>query len=376
MDPATRREPLRETAAAWYDRIHRDKVLDETRAAFALWLAELPEHRAAYEEIDRTWVDLKSTAHDPRILALRHETALRLTRQTSKSIRPLTWAAAAVILVVLGMGLAILNTRSTSDRSLIAVLLDAFRTHGDGRYATATGERLTVTLKDGSQLTLDTQTEVKVAFTQAERTVHLTRGQAVFEVAKDPNRPFVVEVYNRRLIAVGTAFDVRLDGAQINVTMIEGTVRIERTTNLDATTNAGSTPIRGSAPNEKSGTARPEGGASASPQPVVTTLTAGEQLTVDSESQDHVRSGDPERATSWRRGQVIFENTRLGDAIAELNRYSDTKIELTDPGLADLRLSGGFATGHPTLFVEAITTYFPIQVAKADDRSVVLSARK
>jgi len=376
MDPATRREPLRETAAAWHDRIHRDKVLDETRAAFALWLAELPEHRAAYEEIDRTWVDLKSTAHDPRILALRHETALRLTRQTSKSIRPLTWAAAAVILVVLGMGLAMLSTRSPSDRSLIAVLLDAFRAHGDGRYATATGERLTVTLKDGSQLTLDTQTEVKVAFTQAERTVHLTRGQAVFEVAKDPNRPFVVEVYNRRLIAVGTAFDVRLDGAQINVTMIEGTVRIERTTNLDATTNAGSSAIQGSAANEKSGTARPEGGASASPQPVVTTLTAGEQLTVDSESQDHIRSGDPERATSWRRGQVIFENTRLGDAIAELNRYSDTKIELTDPALADLRLSGGFATGHPTIFVEAITTYFPIQVAKADDRSVVLSARK
>src|SRR6266853_515967 len=324
MEPATRREPLRETAAAWHDRIHRDKVLDETRAAFALWLAELPEHRAAYEEIDRTWVDLKSTAHDPRILALRHETALRLTRQTSKSMRPLTWAAAAVILVVSGMGLAMLNTRSTSDRSPIAVLLDAFRTHGDGRYATATGERLTVALKDGSQLTLDTQTEVKVAFTQAERTVHLTRGQAVFEVAKDPNRPFVVEVYNRRLIAVGTAFDVRLDGAQINVT----------------------------------------------------TLTAGEQLTVDSESQDHIRAADPERATSWRRGQVIFENTRLGDAIAELNRYSDTKIELTDPALADLRLSGGFATGHPTLFVEAITTYFPIQVAKADDRSVVLSARK
>src|SRR6266853_290806 len=376
MEPATRREPLRETAAAWHDRIHRDKVLDETRAAFALWLAELPEHRAAYEEIDRTWVDLKSTAHDPRILALRHETALRVTRQTSKSMRPLTWAAAAVILVVSGMGLAMLNTRSTSDRSPIAGLLDAFRTHGDGRYATATGERLTVSLKDGSQLTLDTQTEVKVAFTRAERTVRLTRGQALFEVAKDPSRPFVVEAYNRRLIAVGTAFDVRLDGAQINVTMIEGTVRIERTTNLDATTNASSSAIRGSAPNEKSGTARPERGASASPQPVVTTLTAGEQLTVDSESQDHIRAADPERATSWRRGQVIFENTRLGDAIAELNRYSDTKIELTDPALADLRLSGGFATGHPTLFVEAITTYFPIQVAKADDRSVVLSARK
>src|SRR5260370_42559422 len=111
MVPSTRREPLRETAAAWHDRIHRDKVLDETRAAFALWLAESPEHRAAYEETERTWVDLKSTAHDPRILALRHKTAPRLTRPTSKSIRPLPCAAAAVILVGPGVGLAMVNAR-------------------------------------------------------------------------------------------------------------------------------------------------------------------------------------------------------------------------------------------------------------------------
>jgi transmembrane sensor len=367
MDPAIRREPLRETAAAWHDRVHRDKVTEETRAAFALWLAESPEHRAGYEEIDRTWSDLKSAAHDPRILGLRHETALRLTRRTSKSIRPLSWATAAVIVLVLGMSSAVLSMRSQGERSPMAVLLDAFRTHGDGRYATATGERLTVTLKDGSQLTLDTQTELKVAFTRAERAVRLTRGQALFEVAKDPSRPFVVEAYDRRLIAVGTAFDVRLDGAQINVTMIEGTVRVERTTSLDATASASSTA------SHRRPAASPK---SASPQPVVTTLTAGEQLTVDSDRQDHVRSADPERVTSWRRGQVIFENTRLGDAIAELNRYSDTKIELGDPALADLRLSGGFATGRPTVFVEAITTYFPIKVANADDHAVVLSARE
>src|SRR6266480_172637 len=131
MDPAKRCDPVRETAAAWHDRIHRDKVLDETRAAFARWLAESPEHRAAFDAIDRTWSDLKSAAHDPQILALRHETALRLTRRTSKRLRPLTWAAAAVILVVLGMGLAMLNAPSTGERSPMALLLHAFRTHGD-----------------------------------------------------------------------------------------------------------------------------------------------------------------------------------------------------------------------------------------------------
>jgi transmembrane sensor len=376
MDRTTLREPLRETAAAWHDRVHRDKVPDETRTAFARWLAESPEHRAAYEEIDRTWSDLKSIAHDPRILALRHEAALRLTRRTSKTFRPRTWVTAALILVVLGTSLAGLSVHSTGERSPIAMLLDAFHTYGDDRYATATGERLTVTLEDGSQLTLDTQTELKVAFTRAERVVRLTRGQALFEVAKDARRPFVVAANNRRFIAVGTAFDVRIDGAQINLTMIEGTVRVERATSLKPTASASPTVTRATMASPKGGAARTDLDTSANPQPFVTTLTAGEQLTVDSESQDLVRSADPERVTSWRRGQVIFENTRLADAIAELNRYSDTKIELTDPTLADLRLSGGFATGHPNLFIEAITTYFPIQVAKADDHAVILSARK
>jgi transmembrane sensor len=366
---------LREAAAAWHDRVHRERVPDETLDALALWLAESPEHRAAYEEIDRTWADLKSLAHDPQILALRHEAALRLTRRTSRSIRPLTWVAAAVILVVLGTTFTMLGTRLTSDRSPVAMLLDVLRTHSDGRYATATGERLTVILEDGSQLTLNTQTELKVAFTRAERTVHLIHGQALFEVAKDPTRPFVVMAHNRRFIAVGTAFDVRLDGAQINVTMVEGTVRVERTAKLSVTENAPPSAMPGAAVSAQSGTAHTELDTLANAPPAVT-ITAGEQLTVDSESQDRVRPSDPERVTSWRRGQVIFDNTRLADAVAEINRYSDTKIELTDPALADLRLSGGFATGHPAVFVEAITTYFPIRTRAADAHTLVLGARQ
>lgn len=376
MDHATRREPLREVAAAWHDRVHREKVPVETRAALVLWLAESPEHRAAYEEIERTWADLRSAAHAPQILALRHEAALRLTRRTSRRIRPLTWVAAAVILVVLGTSLATLGTRLTSDRSPVAILLDVLRTHGDSRYATATGERLTVILEDGSQLTLNTQTELKVAFTHAERTVRLIHGQALFEVAKDPTRPFIVTAFNRRFVAVGTAFDVRLDGAQINVTMVEGTVRVEHTAMLDVTENTPPNAMPSAAARARSGTAHTELDTPAHAPPAVTTITAGEQLTVDSESQDRVRPSDPERVTSWRRGQVIFENTRLADAIAEINRYSDTKIELTDPALADLRLSGGFATGRPAVFVEAITTYFRVQIGRADEHTIVLSARQ
>jgi transmembrane sensor len=209
-------------------------------------------------------------------------------------------------------------------------------------YATKTGDRLTVALDDGSQITLNTDTRLDVGFSRKVRTVRLSRGQALFEVAKDPSRPFMVENENHRFVAVGTVFDVHIETDQVKVTMLEGTVRAE------------------------------------SLQPgraVRTIVTAGEQLIANSRAEDRIRRVDSERETSWRRGQVIFDNTPLGEALDELNRYSTRHIELADPKLTDLRLSGTFATGATSAFVEAITAYFPIQVAHADEHTVTLEAR-
>jgi transmembrane sensor len=351
-------------------------VSQETRSAFASWLAESAEHGAAYEAMDQTWSSLRSAAHDPQILALRHETALRLARRTTLRTQHLRLTAAAVILLAIGITVALFNARSPMDWPLVASVPDLFHTHTDSRYATATGERLTVPLEDGSQVTLDTQTELAVAFTKAERTVRLTRGQALFEVAKDRRRPFIVEAHNRRFVAVGTAFDVRLDGEQIKITMIEGTVRVERAMSGHASANTAAPGLRRSPHRDSqsaSDTADSDPGAAANA--LVATLTAGEQLTVDTASQDSVRPADADRATSWRRGQIIFDNTRLADAIAELNRYSDRQIELADPALADLRLSGAFATGRPTRFLEAVTAYFPIEAAPSGRDTILLRTR-
>ena len=137
--------------------------------------------------------------------------------------------------------------------------------------------------------------------------------------------------------------------SQMKVTMIEGTVRVEpMTTTLDRRT------------------------ASASPARM---LTSGEQLVVDAQSGDYIHPSDPDRATSWLHGQVIFDDARLADAVAELNRYSETQIVLADPTLADLRLSGAFVTGRPNVFVEAVTSYFAVAVASRDSESIVLKAR-
>lgn len=371
MDRSSNEVSEREAASAWHDRLHRENVSDETREAFEVWLAENSRHLEVYESIDRAWSKLREAAEDPQILALRHETALRLTRRNSQTVRPLRWVA-AVALLALGVGAASLTLRSPSDHSLIARLFNSLPLGIADHYETATGERLAFTLRDGSQVTLDTQSGLKVDFSPAERRVRLTHGQAFFEVAKDPNRPFVVEAHHRRLVAVGTAFDVRVDGDQVKVTMVEGTVRVERRDEAAAAVSESAK--RNVSGGSAAGVTAPDSSAPESAE--VATITAGEQLVSDARREDHVRTTDPERDTSWRRGQVIFDNTRLADAIAEVNRYSDAKIELADPDLADLRLSGAFATGRPTVFVEAVTSYFPVQVMRSDARGVVLSKKR
>jgi transmembrane sensor len=338
-----REDSLREIAAFWHERVGQEKVAADIRSACDAWVAESPEHAAAYRAIEQTWAQLKSAAHDPQILSLRHEAALRLTRQTSAILRPLGWVAAAAIIVALGTALWTLAPRAAINFSPLAWLEENLHARGDRHYVTNTGERLTIVLDDGSQATLNTQSELHVAYTRATRSVHLSRGQALFEVAKSKARPFVVQAQDRRFIAVGTAFDVHIEREQVKVTMLEGTVRAESI--------APGSPIRA-------------------------TVSAGEQLVTAAQGvEDHVRRVDPERETSWRHGQVNFENTPLGEAIDELNRYSSTHIELADPRLADLRLSGTFATGGTSIFIEAVTAYFPIQIEHADERTVTLKAR-
>src|ERR1700722_458946 len=255
-----RQDSLRETAAYWFEQVSQEGVSADTRGACDAWLGASPEHAAAYEAIERTWAQLESVAHDPQILSLRHEAALRLTRKTSATLRPPGWVAAAAIIVALGAALWTLAPRAGVSFSPFAWFREYSLTSHDSRYVTNTGERLSIALDDGSQVTLNTQSELHVAYTGATRSVQLTRGEALFEVAKGKARPFVVQAQGRRFVAVGTAFDVHIERDQVKVSMLEGTVRAESI--------APGSPIR-------------------------TTVSAGEQLVTGSHAEDQVRRVDP-----------------------------------------------------------------------------------
>jgi transmembrane sensor len=196
---------------------------------------------------------------------------------------------------------------------------------------------------------LNTGSLVEVAYTAARRDLRLLRGQAIFEVAHNPDRPFVVTAGARRITATGTAFDVRLYGEAVRVVLIEGHVAV---TPVTRTGLQRIVPMLGSQE-----------------------LSAGEALTAPQDGPVRVAAIDVERATSWRRGQVVFRDDPLAAAVAEMNRYSDDKLAIDDPRVAALTISGAFGAARSENFRAALTAYYPLEIRKRADRVSVLAWR-
>jgi transmembrane sensor len=253
-------------------------------------------------------------------------------------------AAAAVIGVTVAIAYLVLPALRV-ERSDVSVVS---ATGKGGAFRTAVGERSNVTLSDGSSVILNTNSRIDVRFTAERRIVRLLAGQAWFQVARDANRPFVVEAADQRVTALGTAFDIRLgEQDSVQVTLAEGRVSVE--------------PIRSSLARLIHAAA------------VTAELSPGEALIVSGDAPARKRKADLSKVNGWRQGQVVFDNDTLEAALAEVNRYSSTRIELADPSLATLRVSGVFKAGHSESFVETVTGHYPIRVATRERARIVLA---
>jgi transmembrane sensor len=217
-------------------------------------------------------------------------------------------------------------------------------------YRTEIGEQRAITLVDGSTITLDTDSEVRVAFSKGRRLVDLTHGQAFFAVAKDHTRPFIVTAGDERVMAVGTAFDVRLEHDGLSVTLREGRVRIEA----------------------------PDG---QSPQPDTAArvkaadLVPGSKLRTSQHAAWQVARADVMRELSWLHHQLVFDNARLDVVVAEMNRYSSTKIVLGDPALAGVQVGGVFGVDDPDSVADALAHYGLVRVADSTAGRITLLPR-
>lgn len=204
-------------------------------------------------------------------------------------------------------------------------------------YSTRTGERRDVRLPDGSTATLNTHTRITFNFGPSGRVVHLLTGQALFEVAHDASHPFTVQAGAWRTTALGTIFEVRLDGSRQRIVLARGKVSVART--------GGDTVY----------------------------LRPGQAAIVDGVGAPRVIQARLDEELSWRKGLIEFADESVGSAIAEINRYSRRHIEVAADGVADLHVSGVFKTGDPDGFVDALTKVLPIHATTTDQGAIRLS---
>lgn len=333
-----------EAAARWSEILRDAPEQPRLREEFEAWQASAPENAAAWRRIQAANHWVRALSDSPEMQSLRRETLARVAEGRLRSSR--RWrrlSIAASVLLLIGVGLIALRPEAT--RHL-------FSGAGDGLagnvYQTGVGQRSVVTMDDGSVVTLNTDSRLSVHYRDNLRAVTLEQGQALFKVAKDRTRPFVVTAGGRQVTALGTEFDVRVGERLFEVTLIEGRVGVAPARNvvLSPTTAASLAELR-----------------------------PGQQFVAADGSRPLVRVADVGRVVSWRNGQIVFENERLDAAIAEMNRYSRRKVVLGDPQLASLKISGAFNAGDTHTFVEALTSYFPIQRDPRDDERVVLESR-
>ncbi len=326
-------ETLQAQAAGWFARERSGAMDGAERQALDAWLTD-PAHRAAYDAVARAWASVAVTRSAPEILAIRAEARRRPAPPWRRAAWPRI-AAACVALAVVGAVSLFVGREAgvVQSRALKAEV-----------YRTALGERSTMTLRDGTVVTLNTDTVLRTESAAGKRLVYLDKGQAFFRVAKDPRRPFVVTAAGRTITALGTAFDVRVDGA-FEVTLVEGKVKVET----------------------KAAAAR-----SAAVQ--ATEMLPGSQLVASADQAWRVAPTDTGKETSWLTGWLDFDNEPLGQVAAEFNRYSPRKIVVEDAALAATPVSGRFEAGDVEAFTRALENYEIARVDIATPAAITLSA--
>jgi transmembrane sensor len=296
MTERERAADIEAEAARWVVRTDRGDLTAAERAELELWLAGDTRRRGAYVRASAAWSLLDGA--DALMPAAREKSGLISVLRRRDVLAGLSAAAAACAAVVIG-------PRVTAVK-----------------YATALGEIRRVPLADGSMAAINTSSSLGVSLRPEVRRIKLDRGEAWFQVAKEPDRPFVVESGSVRVRAVGTAFSVRRheDGSDVLVT--EGVVE---------------------AWSQKSPDSRIR-------------LTAGERTFVsDAAGAAPPATAGPAiaRNLAWREGQIVLEGEPLVDAVAEFNRYNERKIVIADPSLQGERLVGWFRTNDPEGFAKA-----------------------
>jgi transmembrane sensor len=315
-------------AAVWITRLHGGNRTPQMEQECRAWQARSAAHRLAFERCTDTWQDVAS-------LTLAGYATATAAREpgSGRAARPLFWRSSLAIALVLVASVLALRPWSAGEA-----------------YDTGVGEQRVVVLQDGTRLSLNTSTRIHVDFAESQRTVKVERGEALFEVAKDASRPFVVQAAGTEVVATGTAFLVQASPAAkpgdqaLAVTLVEGQVVVR------------------SAAGENRQLERP------------LVMLPGQRLRLSRSDEaqrpttaTHLDRPQMDQVLAWRRGEARFENVSLLEAVNEMNRYDRVPIVVSGTA-GERRVSGVVKTGDNASFAQAIASLHGLVVRNHGDR--------
>lgn len=368
------RERIAEQAADWFACMQDPEHSEADRAAFAQWLQASKLHVEEYLQADALWGDMRELGPDPEIeqlidlaradsedeniVSLFHPSAHR--QQSSVSDQQSSAPAGNET----GSSRDSIYPKSKSSpvwfaaaaSVLVAVLaINWFNGQGPEVYQTAVGEQASFTLEDGSTLSLNTRTRVEVSYSVEARDISITSGEALFDVSKDPNRPFRVKANETIVQAVGTSFNVRRRNKNVSVTVAEGIVEVKSALS--------SKPLKSA---DESG--------DLIPLSQVVRLVQGQQAKIDSRSKlIAVSPANLDSALAWQERRLIFEGSPLSDVVEDFNLYNHTKLMIADPDLETLKISGSFKAKNWQSFIKYLEASHIASVTKdTNGRQVVI----
>jgi transmembrane sensor len=298
-------------AAGWLARLQAVDVSEADGLAFDSWLA-VPGHKAAYRRALSVWHDADAGA--AQVLAELDDAARRASRRTPVGPSRRWMVGAGGFAVAAGLAVAVLP--AYLGKSSIAT------------YQTSRGKTQRVVLEDGSTIDINAETKLSVSYGRGSREVIIAEGEAIFDVAHDADRPFTVEAAGRTVRVLGTQFNVRSRSGALAVVVARGKVEV-----------------------------RPQDAGSG----LTYVLTPGQRLSLDRAGIGAVRSVDPQEALSWRLGRLVYREEPLAEVVADLNRQFQPQIEIADPELASMPVTGVIVLDDPRAIAERLALMLPVR---------------
>ncbi len=337
------RAEIDEEAARWIWRMESAQPVEAAdRESFETWLREDPRHRRAVEELSRLWNGLDILAE-----ARNGQWMTRLSGSASLYVhryrRPALFAtAAALLVVVIGATLWLRNGNQVQTVS------------------TAVGQHKDLTLADGSIVAVNTNSILDIEIGSHLREVYLRKGEAHFAVAHDSSRPFLVHAGDAVVRALGTGFEVRLHADQhVDVLVNEGRVEVRA--------QLPTTPIQPAKSKSDTPTVA-----------IVHAVSAGERFSTGSADPEVIPVGPAQLSSdlAWREGAIVFDAEPLSKSIAEIERYTDTRIVVSDSEVAGLLVGGRFRTDDLQGFLNGLQTALPVTVRRSGDGVIYIDPRR